>query len=199
MKLDRNFFIRDAETVAKELLGKVLVINKNNIEMKAMITEAEAYIGPEDKASHAYNGRRTDRTETMFMDPGTVYVYLTYGMYNMLNIVTGEKEFPAAVLIRGAKPISDLNIFSKNRYGENFENLTTSKKKNLMNGPGKLTAAFGIDRSFDKKTVLSNEMYIEDYGLNDFKIENSKRIGIDYSEEWKDKLLRFYIDVGTSL
>lgn len=193
MILDKNFYLRDSVTVAKELLGKVLVYKNDGKVYRARITETEAYTGFLDKASHAYNGRRTERTETMFKEGGILYIYLTYGMYNMLNIVTGEKDYPDAVLIRGIEPIENIDYFSENRYCERYENLNNYKKKNMTNGPGKLTKSLKIDRKMDGYSVVSDKIYIEDDGFRAFKIEKSKRIGIDYAEEWKDKELRFFI------
>lgn len=194
MKLEKEFFLRDTNIVAKELLGKVVVRKIEDKILKARIVETESYLGMEDKAAHSYGGRRTKRTETLFLEGGICYVYFTYGMYNLLNIVTEEENNPRAVLIRGVEILSEKNEFSKNRYKENFENLNNYKKTNITNGPGKLTMAMKIDRKFDKKTITSEELYIEDDGFNGFNIISAKRVGIDYAEEWKDALLRFYIE-----
>lgn len=194
MKLEKEFFLRDTNIVAKELLGKVVVRKIEDKILKARIVETESYLGIEDKAAHSYGGRRTKRTETLFLEGGICYVYFTYGMYNLLNIVTEEENNPRAVLIRGVEILSEKNEFSKNRYKENFENLNNYKKTNITNGPGKLTMAMKIDREFDKKTITSEELYIEDDGFNGFNIISAKRVGIDYAEEWKDALLRFYIE-----
>lgn len=192
--LERDFFKRDTNTVAKEILGKVLVRNINGTEIRARIVEVESYLGYFDKASHSYGGRRTKRTETMYMEGGVCYVYFTYGMYNLLNIVTEEKDKACAVLIRAVEPLDHLDIISQNRYNMNYEELNSYKRKNITNGPGKLTMALNIDRSLDKEILVKEKIYIEDDGFSDFKIVEAKRVGIDYAEEWKDKLLRFYIE-----
>ncbi len=191
MRLTDSFFSRDSEIVAEELLGKILIRNLPDIgQVKSRIVETECYKGTEDKASHAYGGRRTMRNEAMYMAGGTIYVYFTYGMYHMLNIVTGEKDYPDAVLIRGLLPVSDANIFSQKRYGKDYAQLSSYQKKNMLNGPGKLTKALDIDKNLDRKR-LGEELWIEDDGFTDFIVERTPRIGIDYAEEWKDVPFRF--------
>ena len=138
--------------------------------ISAMITEVEAYVGPEDKASHASKGR-TPRTEVMFGKPGYWYVYLIYGMHYCLNIVTEEKDYPAAILIRGVEDIS---------------------------GPGRVTKYVGIDKGFNAMSASKKTgLWIEDRGavIKPSQIKRGKRIGVDYAGEWKDKLWRFYIIV----
>lgn len=194
MKLKKDFYLQDPVIVAKELLGKVLVRNVDNKIYKARIVETESYLGKLDKAAHTYKGRNTKRTSTMFEEGGICYIYFTYGKYNMLNVVTEEKNKPTAVLIRAVEPISNIDEFSKNRYNEKYINLSNYKKRNLTNGPGKLTMAMKIDRSLDKISLEGDSIYIEDDGYKDFNIVEAKRVGIDYAEEWKDYLYRFYIE-----
>ena len=189
--LDLTFFNRDSKEVAEDLLGKILVRKfPDGQVLKARIVETECYRGIMDKASHAYGGRRTNRNESMYGPAGTIYVYFTYGMYHMLNIVTGDRDIPDAVLIRGLKPVSDADAFARKRYGKCFTELSRYQKKNMLNGPGKLTKALEIDKSFDGH-LLGERLYIEDDGFKASEIEKTPRIGIDYSEEWKDKLYRF--------
>ena len=108
-KLKKSFFLRnDVIAISKDLLGKILVTNFNGILTSGKIVETEAYMGPEDKASHAYNGRRTPRTETMFLTGGVSYVYLCYGIHNLFNIVTNKKNIPHAVLIRAIEPFDGI-------------------------------------------------------------------------------------------
>ncbi len=167
MKLSLVFFERDVLDVAPDLVGKVLVKKiADNTELRLRITETEAYRGQEDKACHAHKGR-TPRTETMFMEAGTIYIYLIYGMYWMLNIVTEKKDIPQAVLIRGV---------------EGF------------NGPGKLTRVYKIDKTFNNTNICTNSnIHIEDDGYRP-QIVTTPRIGIDYAgKEWAEKLWR-YID-----
>ena len=113
-------------------------------------------------------------------------------MYYMLNIVTGEEDYPDAVLIRGLDFISDPDVFSVRRYGKQYNELDNYKKKNMLNGPGKITKAFAIDKKMDG-TILGDDIYIEDEGLESLDIETTPRIGINYAEEWKDKPYRFVL------
>jgi DNA-3-methyladenine glycosylase len=166
-RLSRGFFIRDVLEVAQELPGKTLVvILPDGTPGKFRITEVEAYRGAEDKACHACKGR-TPRTEIMFHEGGRLYVYLIYGMYWMLNIVTGKENDPQAVLLRG------------------IENIT---------GPGKLTKALAIDKSFyGEDLVTSGRIWIEDTGFNTF-VKTGPRIGIEYAGEyWKSRPWRYFI------
>jgi DNA-3-methyladenine glycosylase len=166
-RLDKAFFIRDVLEVAPELIGKTIVLNEVNGRLERfIITETEAYRGIEDKACHASKGR-TDRTEVMFQAGGKVYVYFVYGMYWMLNFVTAGENNPQAALIRGV---------------EGFR------------GPGKLTKALGIDRSFYGLDLSeSDRIWVEDTGYRP-DIKTGKRIGIDYAgEEWINKPWRYFI------
>lgn len=191
MKLDRDFYTRDALIVAQELLGKYLVRNINGHTLVAMITETEAYRS-DDKACHAYNYNLTPRTSTMFMEGGAAYVYFTYGMYHCFNVVTDIKDEPSAVLIRGLEPVSDMEYMSKLRYKKPLNELTKYQLKNFSNGPGKLCMAYGIDRSLNGENLMGDILYItEGKEISDYK--TGKRIGIDYAEEAKDYLWRFYL------
>lgn len=165
-----DFFDRNAEFVAPDLLGKFLVVEHDGNAEACMITETEAYIGPEDLASHSSRGR-TKRTDVMFGEPGHWYVYFIYGMYEMLNIVTGPGKHPSAVLIRGVE----------GHYG-----------------PGKLTKAMRIDRSINTKPASRKTgVWIEDRG---FKVDPrsiiaTPRIGVAYAGEWTMKPLRFVLKI----
>lgn len=166
-RLLTDFFIRDVLIVAPELIGKNLVIrNRDNQFQKFMITETEAYSGIEDKACHASRGE-TMRNKVMFDEGGKIYVYFVYGMYWMLNFVTAPAGIPQAALIRGI---------------EGF------------NGPGKLTKALGIDRSYyGEDLATSGRIWVEDNGVAP-AYKTGPRIGIDYAGEiWKSKLWRFYL------
>ena len=162
MKLDYDFYHRDCLTVARELVGKVLVFGDKRLR----ICETEAYCGEADTACHAHKGR-TKRTEVMYMDAGTVYIYLCYGMHWMLNIVTGKEEEPEAVLIRACAE---------------------------ANGPGKLTKALGITGNENRSSVVtSDDLWIADDGFV-CETETDKRVGIGYaSQEDQDRLWRFRI------
>jgi len=166
--LTEKFYRQNTTEVAKKLLGKYLVIDRKNEKNKLMITETEAYLGEKDKASHSYSGK-TERNKVMFGPPGKWYVYLIYGIHDMLNIVTEQQGTPKAVLIRAA--------------GE-------------FDGPGKLTKALGIDRDYNGKRANSKTgLWIEDQGtsISENKIKSTPRIGVDYAEEWAKKPLRFVL------
>jgi DNA-3-methyladenine glycosylase len=166
-RLSIDFFIRDVLEVAPDLPGKTLVIRLPDGTIgRFRITEVEAYRGADDKACHACRGR-TPRTEIMFHEGGRLYVYLIYGMYWMLNIVTGKENDPQAVLIRGV---------------ENYS------------GPGKLTKSLGIDRSYyGEDLVTSERIWVEDPEVN-VDIKTGPRIGINYAGEyWKSRPWRYYI------
>ncbi len=174
MRLKRGFYSRNTETVAKELLGKVLV----NGMCKGKIVETEAYFGPNDPASHAF-GKVTKRNIIMFQKPGIAYVYFTYGNHWMFNVVTEKKGVPGAVLIRALEPLEGIKIMKMRR----------NKIKDLTNGPGKLTQALGIDRSFNGKDLTNGSLFIEN-SREKPRILTTTRIGINRG---KDMPLRFYI------
>src|SRR6266576_4624736 len=126
MKLPREFYTRsDVLEVARDLLGKKLVVpSRNGTRVSGIIVETEAYRGPQDRASHAWNGRRTNRTETMYGTGGTAYVYFVYGMYNQFNVVTNVENTPHAVLVRALEPVEGLDVMRKRRLGQPDHNLT---------------------------------------------------------------------------
>lgn len=190
MRLDYNFYQKDAATAAKNLLGKILVREFNGKKIMAKIVDTEAYMGAEDKASHAYANKKTKRTETMFKKGGLAYIYLIYGIYYCFNIVTAEENNPHAVLIRAVEPIQGLEIIRENRK------IKSKKIEELTNGPGKLSQALKIDKNLDGcDLVKSNKLYLLDNENEneDIKIEAAPRVNIDYAEEYKDKKWRFYI------
>ena len=188
MKLPREFYTRsDVLEVARDLLGNKLVVpNRNGARVAGIIVETEAYRGPEDKASHAYNGRRTRRTETMYGVGGTAYVYFVYGMYNQFNVVTNLEDVPHAILVRAVEPVEGLDIIRRRRRGR-FEHELTS-------GPGRLCVAMGIDRKLDKADLLGDRVWIEEgLTVSHRQIARGARIGIDYAEKWAKKPWRFWI------
>ena len=193
-KLPRSFYNRDTLIVAKELLGKYLVHRIDGDELVVQITEVEAYKGIEDKACHTYGGRKTIRTEVMWGEPGHAYIYIIYGMYYCLNVVTEESGNPCAVLIRGVKPISNTHKMSINRYNKPYEELSKYQKINFSDGPGKLCRALKINKSQNGLDLLGDSLYIYDSKENqNFEIGTGKRINIDYAEEAKDYMWRFYM------
>jgi DNA-3-methyladenine glycosylase len=149
-----EFFARPTLTVARELLGQQLVCQLDGQRLSGLIVETEAYIGQEDSACHCHKGR-TPRTEVMFGPPARTYIYLIYGMYHMLNLVTEPEGFPAAVLIRAVEPLEGVAAMRSRRPG-------VSKTINLTNGPGKLCRAFGIDVSLHNWNVsLGQRLWLE--------------------------------------
>ncbi|MGM0437477.1 MAG: DNA-3-methyladenine glycosylase [Bacillota bacterium] len=186
--LKQDFYRQNAITVAKDLIGKKLVRKIGDKIIVTKIVETEAYMGPEDKASHAYDNKRSKRTETMFAEGGIAYIYLIYGMYYCLNVVTESKGKPEAVLIRAVEPLSGMKIIESNR------DIKSKKREDLTNGPGKLCQALEIDKSLNGVNFSTNkELYIEKEEENNFEIGKGKRVNIDYAEEYKDKLWRFYL------
>ena len=151
-------------------------------------------MGITDKAAHSFGGRRTSRVEVMYGAPGFSYVFMIYGMYNCFNTVTREEGIPQAVLIRAAEPIEGLDLMAQNRFNKTYNQLTKSQIKNLTNGPGKLCRALLIDRALSGEDLCGDRLYIEEGENESFKIIASKRVGIDYAEEAKDYLWRFYIE-----
>jgi DNA-3-methyladenine glycosylase len=168
-KLPRSFYAREAAEVARDLIGTVLVRGKR----RARIVETEAYVGEHDLACHASRGR-TNRTEVMYGEAGHAYVYFIYGMYDMLNIVTGPKGVAQAVLIRAAEPLDGW--------------------KTDLSGPGKLCRAFGITVRRDNGLDLTGRrMYFEAAEAKP-RIRQTPRIGVEYAEHWQHEPLRF-IDI----
>lgn len=184
--LPPKFFQRDTVTVARNLLGKGLFVQKNKCRFLCEIVEVEAYLGEGDEASHSFRGP-TPRNQSMFELGGTAYVYLIYGFYYCLNVATEKKGIGAAVLFRAGAPLWGLKEMQKNRK------LTgTIEPKKLLSGPGKLTQALGIDKTFDGRKFNQTNFKIVDLGkvLSQSEISSSPRIGISKA---KDQHLRFFI------
>jgi len=192
-RLGRDFFARDTVTVARDLLGKHLTRQVDGVTVTLRLTETEAYIGRMDKACHAYNYRRTPRTESLFAPPGTAYIYLIYGLHHCLNLVTEAEGEPAAVLLRGAEPVSpaDRDLAALRRYGRPFKDLSPAQRKNLLNGPGKLCQALSLTREQDGMNLLGDGLYLTAPGEPVGPIHVGKRIGIDYAGEAADYPWRF--------
>ncbi len=182
-KLGADFYLRaEVELIAIELLGKILVMSTGRQKRLARIVETEAYAGVIDAASHAYKNKRTPRTETMYMNGGTAYVYLCYGMHYLFNVVTNEKDIPHAVLIRAVEPLFPIPD-------------TTKKSKRLPgSGPALVTQLLGINNSHNGISVLDKEIYIADDGYVPTSIAVSPRIGVDYAGNAAKWLYRFFID-----
>lgn len=177
MKLARSFYERpDVVTVARELLGKELCVVMDGQLTTGIITETEAYAGITDRASHAFGGKRTARTEIMYARGGTAYVYLCYGMHSLFNVVTNVKDVPHAVLIRAILPRKGISTM-KARTGKNVINGAFS------NGPGKVAKALGIHYSHSGLDLLGKAIWISDAGLEvpDDQVLCGPRIGVDYA------------------
>ncbi|REC76483.1 DNA-3-methyladenine glycosylase [Chryseobacterium elymi] len=189
MKLPLSYYLnQDVIFLAKDLLGKVLFTEIDGDITAGIIVETEAYFGVVDKASHAYGGRRTGRTETLYTQGGVSYVYLCYGIHHLFNIVSSVQDEPHAVLVRAVEPLIGTEIMELRR------NMPASKAA-ISSGPGSAAKALGIDRSFNKKDLSGNEIWIEDHGIkfSPDEIVSGPRIGVAYAQE--DALLpwRFYV------
>lgn len=187
MILSSNFYQRDdVVLIAKQLLGKCLFSSIDDVVTGGIIIETEAYCGPDDRACHAFNYRRTTRTEVMFHNGGIVYVYLCYGMHNMLNVVTASSGTPHAILIRSIFPTHGIEAMLKRR-----------RKKNLTNGPGTLCQALGITREHNGLSLQGPLLWIEESG-RDFdpkEIQATPRIGVDYAGEHARLPWRFVVEM----
>ncbi len=189
-KLSHTFYNRrDVVQVAKELLGKIVVTCIDGKKTSGRIVETEAYVAFTDKASHSYNGRRTSKNEHMYARPGTAYIYICYGMHQMLNVVTNKKDIPDAILIRALEPLEGVDTMLER----------TGKKKldfTLTRGPGNVGKALGIHKIHSGKHLRGEDIFIIDdknFSIDPEDIGTSKRIGIDSAGE--DALLpyRFFI------
>lgn len=184
MKLPRAFYEQTTVDVAKQLLGKYLVRKHPEGNAIGRIVETEAYVGPQDLACHASKGR-TARTEVMFGPAGRAYVYFIYGFYNMLNLVTEAKDYPAAVLIRAVEPVDGIELMQERRK--------STLLHNLASGPGKLCQAFAIDRTLNGADLRGAALYVEDRGEPSPKFKATPRIGVDYAGTWTSKPYRFLV------
>ncbi|WP_114820204.1 DNA-3-methyladenine glycosylase [Chryseobacterium sp. KLBC 52] len=189
MKLPLSYYSnQDVLFLAQDLLGKILYTEINGEKTAGIIVETEAYFGVKDKASHAYGGRRTDRTETLYSHGGISYVYLCYGIHHLFNVVTSVEDEPHAVLVRAVEPLIGKEIMELRR------NMPASKPA-ISAGPGSAAKALGIDRSLNRKDLSGHEIWIEDHGISytPDEIAAGPRIGVAYAQE--DALLpwRFFV------
>jgi DNA-3-methyladenine glycosylase len=172
-RLRRSFFARPTLEVARDLLGRTLCRRlADGRTLRGRITEVEAYDGPADRASHAHRGP-TPRNRPMFEPGGIAYVYLVYGMHHCLNLVTGERGYPAAVLVRATEP---------------------PEPGRRTTGPGLVARAFEIDRGLDGASVVSRELWLE-HGepVDDRHVRRTPRVGVDYAGAWARRPYRFVI------
>lgn len=189
MKLKEEYYLNeDVVSLAKDLLGKILYTKIDNEITAGIIVETEAYFGVKDKASHAYGGRRTNRTETMYSNGGIAYVYLCYGMHNLFNIVSSKENDPHAVLIRGIEPLVGIDIIEQRR------NMPHTKGA-ISAGPGSAAKALGIDKAFNAKNLTGDEIWIEDHAIRylDEDIAATPRVGIAYAKEHALLPWRFFV------
>lgn len=178
-KAGRDFFSGDdVVEIARRMLGMQLCTRFDGVFTSGIITETEAYAGIRDRASHAYGGRKTSRTEIMYRQGGTAYVYLCYGMHSLFNIVTNKSGIPDAVLIRGIHPVSGIEWMEK-RSGKK------SGSKGFTDGPGKVSKAMGIHFSHSGISASGSKIWVEDHGiiLSETDIRCTPRIGVDYAGE----------------
>lgn len=203
--LKQEFYERNTLKVAKELLGKYLIHEIDGKMVGGKIVETEAYTGIEDKAAHVYGGKKTPRVMPMYGPGGTVYIYAIYGMYVCLNAITVGVDEPQGVLIRAVEPLIGLDFMAEQRNKKKYSELNKKEILNLTSGPSKLCMAMHINKELNNTMFFGGEMYIleKDEEIKSFfevkeskcgKIIKSKRIGIDYAEEAKDYLFRFYYE-----
>ncbi len=188
-KLDHRFYDRDdVVLIARQLLGKLLVTVKDGALTSGRIVETEAYAGEIDRASHAYGGRRTKRTEVMFGKSGTAYVYLCYGIHHLFNIVTNRSDVPHAVLIRAVEPVDGIPLMLQ-RTGKSKPDAT------LTRGPGNVSKALGISVSDTGTDLLGDLIYILDDGYypERSRVVKSARIGVEYAGDDAALHYRFFV------
>jgi DNA-3-methyladenine glycosylase len=194
-KLTLDFYQRqDVIQISRDLLGKVLMtrikcsITGELVTTGGIIVETEAYCGPEDKASHAYGNKRTQRTEAMFAAGGVAYVYLCYGIHYLFNVVTGVRDLPQAVLIRAIEPLIGIDFMLKRRKQQILSPKITA-------GPGILSSALGITKDYNHFDLTGEHIWLEDHNfkISDHNILATPRIGIEYAQEFKLMPWRFII------
>lgn len=193
-RLTRRFFTRDPVTLARSLLGQVLVrVLDDGTRLAGRIVETEAYLGVEDAAAHSFGGRRTDRVASMYLGGGHAYVYFTYGMHWCMNIVADGAGTPTACLLRALEPREGVEAMRRNRAGKAAA--ARLKDTQLCSGPAKLAQALAITREFDgEDLVTSPRLFIERAEpIHAEQIIASARVGVGYAGAWADRPLRFHI------
>jgi DNA-3-methyladenine glycosylase len=192
MKISKEFYLgQDVVKISRELLGKVLCTKFNGTVTSGIIVETEAYAGITDRASHAYGGRRTKRTEVMYSEGGTAYVYLCYGIHHLFNIVTNKKDVPHAVLIRAVKPLEGIPRMLKRRKLSLELPLKDKAFEKISGGPGTVSQALGISTSHTGEKLSGTKIWIEDRDIkvSGKEIISGPRIGVEYAKE--DALLPY--------
>ena len=186
-RLTRRFYRRDPVTLARALLGQILVrCLDDGQELSGRIVEVEAYLGVEDRAAHSYGGRRTKRNASMYLDGGHAYVYFVYGMHWCFNVVSDREEVPTACLIRALEPLQGLERMRRYRHREH--------DRELCSGPAKLAQALAIDGSVDSVDLTTSErIFIRRSRKSPgASVASAPRVGIGYAREWANKPLRFW-------
>ena len=177
IKLEPSFYQQtDVAAVARQLLGKILVTQTNGIRTSGIIVETEAYAGITDRASHAWNNRRTKRTEVIYKPGGVAYVYLCYGIHHLFNVITNVQDIPHAVLVRALEPLDGIE-FMKSRYNNKAPAKFTA-------GPGSLCKAMGINTALNNESLSGDKVWIEEAAaINDHDVLASTRVGVQYAGE----------------
>jgi DNA-3-methyladenine glycosylase len=188
-KLEAAFYSSDdVVRIARELLGKVVCTRVNGALTSAIITETEAYAGVGDRASHAYGGRRTKRTEPMYAVGGTAYVYLCYGIHHLFNVVTAGVDTPHAILIRAGQPVAGAALMQKRRRKRSID-------RTLLGGPGSLAQALGITTRLTGVSLASDRIWIEDHDIevDPQAVTVGPRVGVDYAADDAVRPYRFML------
>jgi DNA-3-methyladenine glycosylase len=188
-KLARNFYLRDALTISKEILGKYLVHNSPSGKTVGKIVETEAYLGEDDPASHAYGRGMTERTKIQYGEGGYAYVYQTYGVHFCFNVVCGKHSEPHCVHIRALEPVEGIEVMKKRRKIYSYKDY-----RNLTNGPAKLCQAMGITKDLYGEDLCGKKLYLlQGEKVDASLIISAPRIGIDYAGKAKDYPWRFFV------
>lgn len=190
MKLTHTYYQQEnTVAVAKDLLGKVIHSHIDQQHTSAIITETEAYVGTDDRACHAFGGRRTARNEAMYQAGGCTYVYLCYGMHHLLNIVTHKRDQPHAVLIRAIEPLVGVELMQQRRGNKTINN-------SFSNGPGKVSQSLGIRTEHNGVNLCGPTVWIEDQDIqvNDNQIQTGARVGVEYAKEDAQLPYRFILN-----
>lgn len=196
-RLSRKFYQRDAETLARALLGQVLVrVLPDGTRLAGRIIETEAYLGVADKAAHSYGGRHTPRNAAMWGPPGHAYVYFIYGLHHCVNVVARRAGDPQAVLLRALEPLEGLEVMRAHRAGR--IPATRLGPRDLASGPARLCQALAIDRALDHADLVTGAALFLERGrrVPADRIVATPRIGVGYAEEWAKKPLRFVVAPG---
>lgn len=184
--ITRDFYMRDVNAVAPELLGKLLVHETPEGIASGLIVEVESYAGPHDKGAHSYGNRQTERTKIQYGAGGFAYIFTIYGMYDCFNVVVNMPTKPEAILVRALEPVDGIELMKRRRKTENLIS--------LCNGPGKLCGALGITKEQYGYDLCGSSLFIKPYeDVPEEQIMVSPRINIDYAEECKDYLWRYFI------